>query len=100
MLDVNGGGFVTREHFWLVWGFASQALFAARFVVQWIASEIRRVSYIPKSFWYLSMYGSIGLLVYSIYRNDPVFILGQGLSLVIYIRNIMLIRDSATGLQD
>ena len=81
-----------RENFWLIWGFISQSLFGARFFVQWIASEIRGVSYVPIAFWYLSIFGSIGLLVYSIYRKDPVFILGQGMSMIIYVRNIMLIR--------
>lgn len=67
-------------------------LFAARFLVQWIASEIKKVSYLPSSFWYLSILGSIGLLIYAIYRKDPVFILGQGMAMIIYVRNIMLIR--------
>lgn len=91
MFGIGLGDFFTREIFWLAWGFVSQAIFAARFVVQWIASEIKKTSYIPKAFWYLSIIGSIGLLTYSIYRQDPVFILGQSLSLVIYVRNIMLI---------
>ncbi len=85
--------FLTRESFWLLWGFASQALFGARFIIQWIASEIKGVSYIPKVFWYLSISGSMGLLTYSIYRQDPVFIVGQSLSLAIYVRNIMLQRQ-------
>jgi len=87
--------FFVRENFWLIWGFIAQALFGARFLVQWIASEIKGVSYVPTAFWYLSIFGSIGLLIYSIYRKDPVFILGQSISMVIYVRNIMLIRKRA-----
>ena len=63
-----------------------------RFVVQWIASERRKRSYIPVIFWYLSILGSAVLLAYSIYRLDPVFIAGQSLNMVIYFRNIYLIQ--------
>lgn len=95
MPDVIGRTLFQHEIFWLGLGFVSQVVFAARFFIQWIASEIKGVSYVPISFWYLSIFGSMGLLIYSIYRKDPVFILGQGLSMVIYVRNIMLIRKKA-----
>ena len=94
MFDIGYSQLFIRDNFWLIWGFVSQALYAARFVVQWIASEIRKVSYVPKAFWHLSIFGSLGLLIYSIHREDPVFILGQSLSLIIYVRNLVLIRHS------
>jgi lipid-A-disaccharide synthase-like uncharacterized protein len=94
MLDVNWGELLSQERFWLMVGFLSQALFAGRFIVQWIASEVRKVSYIPLTFWYLSIVGSIGLLMYATYRKDPVFIVGQAAVLLIYFRNITLIKKA------
>lgn len=79
---------------WLAVGFAGQALFAMRFVVQWIHSERRRESVVPLAFWYFSLAGGITLLTYAIYRLDPVFITGQGLGLLIYSRNLALIRGA------
>ena len=75
---------------WLAVGFVAQLLFASRFVVQWIASEIKKTSYLPVAFWYLSIAGSVGLLAYSVHRKDPVFIVGQSVAFLIYLRNIML----------
>ncbi|MEW6536759.1 MAG: lipid-A-disaccharide synthase N-terminal domain-containing protein [Candidatus Auribacterota bacterium] len=75
----------------LVVGFGGQILFFSRFLVQWIISEYRRESVIPEVFWYLSIAGSSLLLTYAIYRKDPVFILGQSVGFVVYIRNIILI---------
>jgi lipid-A-disaccharide synthase-like uncharacterized protein len=77
-------------------GFIAQALFAARFLVQWIASERRRVSHVPVAFWYLSLSGGILMTVYGVFRRDPVIILGQAPALIVYIRNLMLIRSSRT----
>lgn len=75
----------------LVLGFVAQGLFAARFFVQWIASERAKRSVVPISFWFLSVVGGTLLLVYAILRKDPVFILGQGSGLIIYSRNLYLI---------
>jgi lipid-A-disaccharide synthase-like uncharacterized protein len=80
------------DTFWLVLGLVAQGLFSARFLVQWIASERARKSVMPVVFWYLSISGSVLLLAYAIYRKDPVFILGQSAGLVVYIRNLYLIR--------
>ena len=78
--------------FWLVIGLVAQALFSARFLVQWIASERSRRSIVPKAFWYLSLMGSALLLAYAVHRRDPVFILGQSFGFLVYIRNLMLWR--------
>lgn len=86
---------------WLVVGFAAQAMFTARFLVQWIASERKRQSTIPVAFWYLSLAGGVMLLAYALWRRDPVFVIGQGAGLVVYVRNIVLLRraahDAGTG---
>ena len=76
---------------WVVFGILGQLLFMARFLVQWICSERRGTSYIPVVFWYLSIIGAIILLTYALYRKDPVFILGQSVGLIVYLRNLMLI---------
>ncbi len=76
---------------WVILGFCAQALFAARFLVQWIASEKRKESYIPVIFWYFSLSGGLLLLIYAIHRKDPVFILGQSTGVIIYARNLSFI---------
>ena len=76
---------------WAVVGVVFQLAFTARFLVQWIASERQGRSVIPISFWYLSLFGSAGLLLYAIVRADPVFILGQSFGSIVYVRNLMLI---------
>ncbi|BDM23311.1 lipid-A-disaccharide synthase N-terminal domain-containing protein [Pseudomonas sp. NPDC089428] len=82
---------MTRETLWLIIGFAGQVVFTGRFVLQWLYSEFKRRSVIPVGFWYLSMLGSALLLIYAIYREDPVFIIGQSFGLVVYLRNLQLI---------
>lgn len=77
---------------WVVFGFLAQFVFFLRFAVQWWASEKEKKSVIPVSFWYLSIIGSIMILIYAIKRADIVFITAQFLALFIYIRNIMLHR--------
>lgn len=82
---------------WLAIGFVGQACFAARFLVQWIVSERQGRSVVPKAFWYLSIVGSLIVLSYAIWRRDPVFILGQSMGLVVYVRNLVLLRREAAG---
>ncbi|MGB4467025.1 MAG: lipid-A-disaccharide synthase N-terminal domain-containing protein [Azovibrio sp.] len=76
---------------WVVIGFLGQALFSARFIIQWLHSEKARKSVVPLSFWYFSIAGGAVLTAYAIYRKDPVFIFGQSLGLLIYVRNLVLI---------
>jgi lipid-A-disaccharide synthase-like uncharacterized protein len=76
---------------WLVVGFAGQALFTMRFIVQWWSSERQKRSVIPVAFWYFSLAGGATLLGYAIYRQDPVFIVGQAGGLFIYSRNLYFI---------
>ena len=78
---------------WLAIGFAGQALFSMRFLVQWISSERRRQSIVPVAFWYYSLAGGITLLVYAISRADPVFIVGQLMGIFVYLRNLHLIHE-------
>jgi lipid-A-disaccharide synthase-like uncharacterized protein len=76
----------------LVLGFAGQAMFSARFLVQWLASEVERRSIVPIAFWWLSLAGGALLLAYAVVQRDPVFIVGQGFGLLVYGRNLFLLR--------
>lgn len=76
---------------WVIIGLVGQVCFFMRFLVQWIVSERRGESTIPLAFWYFSIGGSMILLAYSIHRQDPVFILGQSVGSIIYVRNLVLI---------
>ncbi len=76
---------------WVLFGLVAQLMFTARFLVQWIASERAKDSVMPVAFWYFSLAGGVMLLSYALYRADPVFILGQGLGVIIYMRNLWLI---------
>ena len=76
---------------WLAIGLVGQALFSARFIVQWLQSERVKKSVIPSAFWYFSMAGGVTLLAYAIHRRDPVFIIGQGTGLIIYFRNLQFL---------
>ena len=79
------------EKGWLIIGFAAQALFSSRFLVQWIASERAHKSVVPLAFWFLSLAGGGLLLSYAIWRQDPVFVVGQSTGVIIYSRNLHLI---------
>lgn len=89
---------MTKEQtLWIVLGFVAQGLFSARFLVQWIASERRKQSVVPHMFWYFSVAGGALLFAYAIHRKDPVFIVGQGAGLIVYLRNLQLLRARPVG---
>jgi lipid-A-disaccharide synthase-like uncharacterized protein len=81
----------TTELIWVGIGFFGQALFFGRWIVQWVASERYAESRVPLSFWYLSLIGGLITLAYAIYRQDPVFIAGQSIGSLVYLRNLVLI---------
>jgi lipid-A-disaccharide synthase-like uncharacterized protein len=84
-------GINTAEALLLVVGLVAQAMFSARFLVQWVVSEKKRESVIPLAFWYLSLGGGLMLFCYAVMRKDPVIMLGQGTGIFIYSRNLFLI---------
>ena len=81
----------TTETVWIAVGFLGQGLFFGRWLVQWIVSERKAESQMPLAFWYLSLVGGLITLAYAIYRRDPVFIAGQSIGALVYVRNLMLI---------
>ncbi len=91
---------VRRADWWLLLGFAAQALFTMRFLVQWIASERLGRSVIPVAFWYFSIGGGVLLLIYALDRRDAVFIAGQAFGVFVYLRNLYFVlrdRKAATS---
>ncbi|WP_426663730.1 lipid-A-disaccharide synthase N-terminal domain-containing protein [Rhodanobacter aciditrophus] len=76
---------------WTGAGFLAQALFGARFLVQWLYSEARGRSLVPAVFWYLSAIGGAILLGYAIHRSEPVFVAGEATTLLIFLRNLQLL---------
>lgn len=88
---------LTTDTIWIATGFLGQGLFFGRWIVQWLASERSASSKVPISFWYLSLIGGLITLAYAIYRKDPVFIAGQSIGSIVYVRNLMLIyRENGT----
>jgi len=83
----------------MIWGIIGQVTFTFRFVYQWIYSEKKGQSCLPLGFWIISIIGSIMILSYAIYRMDPVLFIGQGFGIVVYARNISLIRHSNLNLK-
>lgn len=90
-MEIAFWGMVFTFTWWTAVGFTGQLFFSMRFIVQWIASERVRKSVVPVAFWYFSMFGGATLFIYAIHREDPVFILGQGMGLVIYARNLYFV---------
>jgi lipid-A-disaccharide synthase-like uncharacterized protein len=88
-----------RIDFWVIIGFIGQAMFTMRFLIQWVASEKKKESVIPVSFWYFSLVGGLILLAYAMHRTDPVFILAYLPGNFIYFRNLYLIRKKQPSVQ-
>ena len=91
LLSTFGAG-STGDAVWLLVGLLGQLAFTARFIVQWVASERAKASVMPVAFWYLSIVGGLVVLAYGIHKLDLVIILGQLPGVVVYSRNLWLIR--------
>jgi len=86
--------FVQKFEWWVLLGYVAQIMFTMRFVVQWIASERAGKMVIPIWFWFFSIGGGVLLFAYALRIRDPVFILGQGFGLFVYLRNLyFVLRD-------
>src|SRR5580698_8867347 len=82
---------------WALFGLCGQLLFMMRFIYQWLASERAKKSVMPEAFWYFSLGGGLVVFVYALHQQDIVFILGQGLGVFIYLRNIYFIWRHKSG---
>jgi lipid-A-disaccharide synthase-like uncharacterized protein len=74
----------------LLLGIVSQIIFTLRFVYQWMVSEKTKTSQLPVGFWRMSVLGASLILIYGIFRQDPVLLVGHGAGLIIYVRNIFI----------
>ncbi len=78
---------------WSVWkvvGWLGNAVFFSRFMVQWHATEKRKQVVVPVAFWWLSLTGSLLLLIYSLRKRDSVFIFAYLFTWIPYIRNLII----------
>lgn len=82
---------MTNPQLWLALGMAGQVLFSGRWLVQWFTSEKSGRSVVPPAFGVLSLLGGLLLLAYALHQRDPVFILGNSVNSVIYLRNLYLL---------
>jgi lipid-A-disaccharide synthase-like uncharacterized protein len=90
--------FVVQLDWWIALGFLAQLMFTMRFAVQWIASERAGRSVVPTAFWLFSIGGGLLLLIYALYRRDPVFIAGQAFGVFVYVRNLhFVLRERKRG---
>ena len=80
-------------HFWLLTlGIIAQVIFTFRFIYQWIYAEQHKESVLPMGFWILSLMGACLILSYAIIRKDPVLFIGHLFGIVIYARNVYLMK--------
>ena len=79
----------------LLLGSIAQVIFTLRFIYQWAYAEKRKISSLPLGFWLLSLGGALLILTYAIIREDIVLLLGHCMGIVVYTRNLMLIRKSS-----
>jgi len=86
---------ILNDPVWATMGLVGQLTFGGRFVLQWLVSEYKKKSHVPTSFWYISLVGSIIMLVYSVHIKNPIFMFGFSLNTLIYVRNIHLIYNHA-----
>jgi lipid-A-disaccharide synthase-like uncharacterized protein len=83
---------LNSQTLWIGAGMVGQLLFGVRFLVQWLYSEARGQSLIPPAFWYLSVAGGAIVLSYAIHQREVVFIIGESVTLAIFLRNLIMLR--------
>ncbi|WP_333678676.1 lipid-A-disaccharide synthase N-terminal domain-containing protein [Dyella sp.] len=83
---------LSNQALWIGVGMTGQLLFGVRFLVQWLYSEARGQSLIPPAFWYLSVAGGVIVLSYAIHQRELVFIIGESVTLAIFLRNLIMLR--------
>lgn len=93
LLNVSSpAGFV-----WVTLGFLGQLLFTGRMLVQWFVSEREKRSVVPTAFWWMSLIGATMLLVYFVWRKEPIGVLGQATGWFVYVRNLLMIHRQRTA---
>lgn len=85
---------MTATTFWISLGFIGQGLFGLRILIQWLASERAGASVVPPVFWYISAAAGLLLFSYVTWRRNPVFMLNEGICLMIFMRNIFMLHKA------
>lgn len=80
---------------WIALGWTGQTLFFSRFLVQWLASERAGTSVAPRSFWWLSVVGTLLVGSYTFQRGEAVLLPVFAINLAIYARNLLLARGGS-----
>ncbi len=87
---------------WSVWklvGWLGSLVFFSRFFVQWWATEKLKRVVVPNAFWWLSLAGSLLLLIYSIHKRDSVFIVAYIFSWIPYVRSLIISQRASKSLR-
>ena len=82
---------IARDPFWELTALVGEIIFGGRFLLQWIISEYRKKSHVPIGFWYMSIVGTLILMVYFTHKKAPVMLAAFSAQLLIYFRNLQLI---------
>ena len=80
-----------NEFIWVAFGTLGQLVFFSRWIIQWLSSEKKQSSVIPVAFWWCSLSGGIITLIYAKHIGSFPFMLAQGIGIIVYSRNIILI---------
>ena len=75
---------------WVLVGITGQALWVARFPLQWWISERRESPVLPPAFFWISLAGSGLLMAYALDVGDPIWIAGMAIGPIVYGRNLIL----------
>lgn len=79
------------ELIWVAFGTAGQLVFFSRWIIQWLSSEKNKTSVIPVTFWWCSLIGGLITLIYAKHIGSFPFMLAQGIGIIVYARNLILI---------
>ena len=91
-LDLIGLNNLTLQEFvWVAFGTLGQLVFFSRWIIQWLSSEKNKSSVIPVAFWWCSLLGGIITLIYAKHIESFPFMLAQGIGIIVYSRNLILI---------
>ena len=80
-----------RNWLWIGVGVFGQGLFACRFLLQWLVTEVKRQSVIPVAFWYISLVAAVLMMASYSQQSEWLYTIGVGSTLAIYARNLWLI---------
>jgi lipid-A-disaccharide synthase-like uncharacterized protein len=100
MMDWLHGQFGSDGDFrwWKIVGWLGNAVFFSRFFVQWYATEKKKQVVVPTAFWWLSLAGSLLLLLYALFgQHAPewVFVAAYAFNWIPYVRNLIIHRRHA-----